>query len=549
MKGYVHHQVVGKNTLNTDGSVLRQAIYDPDRLPDGITQELLYQQGYQLVACTIDGMKKEFLLNVLSRKFFVIEGVPFYSSSGTSEDYAVISPVWRREVWMPCMGYEVQGKKPGRIAKLGDKASGSFKAFVTKLVQDWAVTVSDDALRLLWKPNNRTMFSRRETLDDLIVQMSRFGAIEAFSLSMQLLADHIWYVQESSGEQFIALRSLRDYYLAQYQGTYSQLSEQVLSEARQASFEAIHESYHVVELDGANGLRLVNRAAIKDEVKRAQIQREYQQEAYEINQKLSTLSPDITRIARLNNPENLVPNTFAAQLGTLIDDLKQSYPAEAAHIAWNQGIDQLIDNLLPLEQPLDVAQKKQQYKQLVESVFQTILALQQNQCPINEMPRFIEARLRAESIAEEEVALVREAIVYAMYQAYVSQLKQLTTECMRHIASKNPAYRVLTELEECLNNTQYSPKEQATHFFQHLLVNNSANLNVLKKDTSKDLKRWMIGVALISAILFTGIIPGLVIASIVYAKTGASVLDFFKPHNKGNQFSEEIESIKNRLDL
>lgn len=45
---------------------------------------------------------------------------------------------------------------------------------------------------------------------------------------------------------------------------------------------------------------------------------------------------------------------------------------------------------------------------------------------------------------------------------------------------------------------------------------------------------------MISGILFTGIIPGLVIAGIVWAKTGISVLNFFKPHHKAQEFATKV---------
>ena len=151
MKGYIHNQVVGRDTVAYDGSILRKAIYDPGHLPMGISAEMLLQLGYQRLHCKFDGVEKEFIVDVLSRKLVVINGVPFYSSSGTSDDYSVISPAWRKNVWMPFMGYEVQGTKPGRISKLGDKVSESFEAFADKLVQDWAANVVDDELLLLWK--------------------------------------------------------------------------------------------------------------------------------------------------------------------------------------------------------------------------------------------------------------------------------------------------------------------------------------------------------------------------------------------------------------
>lgn len=545
MRGYIHNQVVGRDTIGSDGRILRKALYDPDNLPTGISAEMLLQLGYQRLNCRFENAEKEFIVDVLSRKLVVINGIPFYSSSGTSDDYSVISPAWRKNVWMPFMGYEVQGKKPGRISKLGDKVSKSFEAFAEKLVQDWAKTVSDEELRLLWKPQNRGMFGRRETLEDLSNQIKRFGAIEAFSLSMQLLPDAVWAGEENTGENFTALRSLRDYYLTHSPNTYSKVSDDLIAEVTGASFEPINENYHIVESTEPHQYQLVNRGLIREPIRKERVQQENREEAHAINRKLYALGVNISYVARLNNPEAEIQNTLAANIGALIFSLRIS-PTSAEKENWDRRIEEIVKNLLSLEQEVDVEYQIEKYKIIFHKILPIVHELK-NCHNIAEMSRALRKLDEIDSLNHVDAKTIQEEMLHRVYQEYLSTLKQLTEECMQHIDKKKPAYAVLIKLNELLDKTAEPPKKRIEHFFQHLLDNDSENLKLLENDKSRDMKKFIKGIGIITAIIFTGIIPGLVISGAIYAATYHSVFDFFKPHQKGKDFSDKVNEIKNKI--
>lgn len=494
----------------------------------------------------MDGVEKEFIVDVLSRKLIVINGVPFYSSSGTSDDYSVISPAWRKNVWMPFMGYEVQGKKPGRIAKLGDNVSESFEAVAEKLVHDWAATISDEELRLLWKPQNRAMFGRRETLEDLSNQIKRFGAVEAFSLSMQLLPNSVWANEESNGENFTALRNLRDYYLTHYPDTYSKASEELIAEVNSASFEPINENYHIVEPVDPHQYQLVNRGLIKDPTRKERVQQENREEAHAINRKLRTLEVNIGHVARLNNPEAEIPNTLAANIGALIFSFRVSPTPEDAKETWDRHIDEIVKNLLALEQEVNVEHQKEQYKIIFDKILPIIYELKD--CHnVAEMSCTLRKLDAIEALNNVDAKAIQEEMLHQIHQEYLSKLKQLTAECMRHIDEQKPAYTVLIKLNEFLEEKAQSPKEKIEHFFRYLLDDDSMNLQLLKNDNSKDMKKFIKGIGIIAAIIFTGIIPGLVISAVIYAATRFSVFDFFKPHQKGKEFSDKVDEVRNKI--
>jgi len=533
MRCLIHCQASERDLVDERNNIVRKFIYDPDNLPTGTTIDMLEKRGYQRLSCEFNGQQKEFMVDVLRRKLIVIRGIPFYSSSGTSEDQSVISPAWRRNVWMPCMGFEVQSK-PGRIAKLGDKCSKDFQTFVKNLIDDWNKTVTDEEIKAIYLPRNRIYYARRDTLDDLISQIQRYGSIEAFAISMQLLPDNVWQDNdEEGGENFKVLRSLRDYYLSHYPNDYK-LSEQELNEARSVSFEEFKENYHMLEGGEGKEYRFIESNEVVKEANR--------KNSYQLNLQLLQMGADINRLALLNNPNAVTPNTLSAQLASLIFDLRTFKKKQDAKTHWDEKINAIIKNLPPLEQEENIEKQQEKYKGIFESVYNISKNLT-TKLTVKQISDLIKTNLSG--IDHSQSASIHKEILGCIYQEYLQQLKQLTSDCIKHIPPKKPAYAVLTDLNNYLDDTEQAPQERIERFFKHLSENESKNLKVLQNDNSKDMKKFITGIAIIAAIVITAVIPGLLISAAVYAATGLSPLIFFKA--KGTEFSENIDQLPEDL--
>ena len=125
-----------------------------------------------------------------------------------------------------------------------------------------------------------------------------------------------------------------------------------------------------------------------------------------------------------------------------------------------------------------------------------------------------------------------------------TKLQELTDDCLQHVGAKKPAHAVLNKLQTILKQENLTVKEKTDNFFKYLHSDDNKNLNILKQDNSRSTKKFLQGIAVIAAIVCTGILPGLAIAGIAYAANKGSVFDFFKP--KAQEFTEQIEQSKIR---
>ncbi|MBA2653061.1 MAG: hypothetical protein H0U73_12480 [Tatlockia sp.] len=464
MKGFEHTEVATGDIV--ENGIFRKAIYNPDALDKNVTLDFLEKNGYQRLSCEYEGKQKEFLVDVIRRKFIVIQGIPFYSSSGTTMSENIISPILRKNVWMPCMGLEVQGREPGRIAKLGDKCSQHFINFVDNLIEDWVAKtkITDVELRLLLPSKYYSNYDRVWTIKHLKSQLERFGSIEAFATSMQLLSDTVWRDKETDGSNFTILRNLRDFYLENYPIQHK-LSEKELFELRTASFEELKETYHVVIRDGDNHYRFNDENELKKQ--------ETQKSAYELNCKLLDVGAEVTRIALLNNPFEKIPNTLAVKLGGLIYSLKNFNSEEEAKSEWDKKIEIIIRDLLALEQVVDIENQQQNYKAIFNIIF--VMTERLIEChTIQQMSELIKINLDEIEILGERKEEVRNVILNLFYEVeYLAKLKQIVSECKKDVSKEKPANQVLADLNNILHQSK-SPKEGIDSFFTHLTAHNSS---------------------------------------------------------------------------
>lgn len=113
----------------------------------------------------------------------------------------------------------------------------------------------------------------------------------------------------------------------------------------------------------------------------------------------------------------------------------------------------------------------------------------------------------------------------------VEEIKPILNKLVDILESKEPAEEKLKQYYSFLDQAHQIKGEPA-----------SKNIDIIKKDTSSSGHNFLIGVAIIAATIFTGILPGLLVISIVYAATGRTPLDLFK--SNGERFANEISLAK-----
>ena len=116
---------------------------------------------------------------------------------------------------------------------------------------------------------------------------------------------------------------------------------------------------------------------------------------------------------------------------------------------------------------------------------------------------------------------------------------------------------IIGTLVASLSNQKNKPQDKIQEFYAVLnststTVKNDKdqplkNIDIIKKDTSKFARNFLTGLAIIAATLLTGIVPGLIIATIVYAATGRHPLDLLK--GEGERFGKELNLVKEQNKL
>lgn len=134
-----------------------------------------------------------------TRKIIVVDGVPFYHSTGSSEDNnEILSPTWRQHLWMPFFGVDDSTEKVGHLCKLGslfnERDIHAFEAEVLSILGTLiqAEPALSESLRelVLEKYNvskdHPIYLDDRMVLEALAAQLTRFGTFDALFLSMRM---------------------------------------------------------------------------------------------------------------------------------------------------------------------------------------------------------------------------------------------------------------------------------------------------------------------------------------------------------------------------
>jgi hypothetical protein len=131
-----------------------------------------------------------------NRTLIVVNGVPFYSSTGTSVDReTIVGPSWRAHLWMPFVGVETSSKLEGKLIKLGGKLGNKtnefenqIKKILSTVLQGMEEHVRKGALQslLIEKYRDYPDLDDEMILSDLAQQLTRFGTFEAMIISMNI---------------------------------------------------------------------------------------------------------------------------------------------------------------------------------------------------------------------------------------------------------------------------------------------------------------------------------------------------------------------------
>jgi hypothetical protein len=137
--------------------------------------------------------------NLSERKIMVINGIPFYSSTGTSEDREeIISATWRKNIWMPIAGVDTSSGKEGHLCKLGSlfkRQEREFESQLTEILTTVFISLPADLATpilpsLLQEKYNTASYleniDNKMILNALAGQLTRFGSLEAILISMAI---------------------------------------------------------------------------------------------------------------------------------------------------------------------------------------------------------------------------------------------------------------------------------------------------------------------------------------------------------------------------
>lgn len=131
----------------------------------------------------------------------------------------------------------------------------------------------------------------------------------------------------------------------------------------------------------------------------------------------------------------------------------------------------------------------------------------------------------------------------------VKQLLALTEAYQGHLNRNSPETKLIKPIVSNLIgilNEDAPPPEKIKQFYTCLNSpsneGQNKNIDTIKKDTRIFANNFLKGLAIIAATLLTGILPGLLIAGMVYKATGRQPFDLFK--GEGERFTKELELVK-----
>ncbi|BCA93865.1 hypothetical protein TUM19329_02260 [Legionella antarctica] len=140
-------------------------------------------------------------------------------------------------------------------------------------------------------------------------------------------------------------------------------------------------------------------------------------------------------------------------------------------------------------------------------------------------------------------------------QVIVAKLLKLTDDYQNNLSLDTSEFtqessirEILTQLTTTLTDETKKPQEKIKFFYTFLERNAKEgegaikNIDLIKRDHSIFATNFLKGIAIIAATVATGIIPGLVVAAIVYKATGRQPFDLFKTNSE--RFEKEIGLIK-----
>lgn len=148
---------------------------------------------------------------------------------------------------------------------------------------------------------------------------------------------------------------------------------------------------------------------------------------------------------------------------------------------------------------------------------------------------------------------------YLQGMEIIEKLLSLTTEYQQSLNTESiegaQIAPIVQHLLSLLNNTQFPVKERIQYFYAFLerdaseeniedSENRLKNIDIIKKDTSKSTTYFLAGIALIVATALTVVVPGILIAGIVYKTTGKNPLDLFKSNS--DIFTNNLDRIKEK---
>ncbi|STX29466.1 Protein phosphatase 2C [Legionella beliardensis] len=131
-------------------------------------------------------------------------------------------------------------------------------------------------------------------------------------------------------------------------------------------------------------------------------------------------------------------------------------------------------------------------------------------------------------------------------QLIIEQLLKATQDYQKNLSRKNQEIHGI--IESLLSTLNASEKNQATIQEYFKLLNTKepkksfTNIAIIEQNKDISTKRFIAGLAIFVATLATGILPGLVLIGLVYACTGKSPLNLFKPASES--FKTDLEKIK-----
>src|SRR5207249_1441126 len=136
------------------------------------------------------------------------------------------------------------------------------------------------------------------------------------------------------------------------------------------------------------------------------------------------LGADVTRLSQLNNPDAKIPNTLLIQLGKLIAKLKDFNTEEEAKKIWNSNVVNIINNLLPIEQEIDIEEHQRRYIAVFEKFF--TLTQRLKTCKnIEQMSDLILTTLNdIDAFDNKKAKAIYNLILTSIYEENSSQLKE-----------------------------------------------------------------------------------------------------------------------------